>query len=65
MLEAGLSEVEGTQSVRETGRCISPYLFNLCKLIDKFQNLLFYLFNKYWNEYEYLVYIDVYQLLMI
>jgi hypothetical protein len=24
------------------GRCIAPYLFNLCKLIDKFYNLLFY-----------------------
>jgi hypothetical protein len=24
----------------EAGRCLTPYLFNLCKLIDKFQNLL-------------------------
>jgi hypothetical protein len=27
------------------GRCITLYLFNLCKLIDKFQNLLFYCFD--------------------
>jgi hypothetical protein len=26
-------------------RCITPCLFNLCKLIDKFQNLLFYCFD--------------------
>jgi len=65
MSGAGSSGVEGTQSVGETGRCIAPCLFNLCKLIDKFQNLLFYCFDKYWNEYEYLAYIDVYQLVMI
>ena len=29
----------------EGSRCIAPYLFNLCKLIDKFQNLLFYCFD--------------------
>ena len=29
----------------EGSRCITPCLFNLCKLIDKFQNLLFYYFN--------------------
>jgi hypothetical protein len=46
-------------------RCIAPYLFNLCKLINKFQNLLFYCFDKYWNEYEYIAYIDMYQLVMI
>jgi hypothetical protein len=50
--------VKGTRWVGETGRCIVPCLFNLCKLIDKFQNLLFYCFDKYWNEYEYLAYID-------
>ena len=65
MLGAGLLGVEGTQSVGEIGRCIAPCLLNLCKLIDKFQNLLFYSFNKYWNEYEYLAYIDVFQLVMI
>ena len=47
------------------GRCIVPYLFNLCKLIDKFQNLLFYCFDKYWNEYEYLAYIGIDQLIRI
>ena len=57
--------VEGTRSVRETSRCIAPCLFNMCKLIHKVPNLLFYCFDKYCNEYEYLVYIDVYQLLMI
>jgi hypothetical protein len=65
MLGAGSSGVEKTQSVEETGRCTAPCLFNLCKLIDKFQNLLFYCFDKYLNEYEYLAYIDVYQLVMI
>jgi hypothetical protein len=29
----------------EGSRCIAPYLFYLCKLIDKFQNLLFYYFD--------------------
>ena len=24
------------------GRCLAPYLFNPCKLIDKYQNLLLY-----------------------
>jgi hypothetical protein len=61
----GLLGVEGTQSIGETGRYIAPCLFNLCKLIDKFQNLLFYCFDKYWNDYEYLAHIDVYQLVMI
>ena len=62
---AGSSGVEGTQSVGETCKCIASCLFNLCKLIDKFQNLLFYCFDKYWNEYDYLAYIDMYQLVMI
>jgi hypothetical protein len=61
----GSSGVNGTRSVGEIGRCITPCLFILCKLIDKFQNLLFYCFDKYLNEYEYLVYIDVYQLVII
>jgi hypothetical protein len=65
MSGAGSSLVERTWSVKETSRCITPYLLNLCKLIDKFQNLIFYCFDKYWNEYEYLVYFDVYQLVMI
>jgi hypothetical protein len=42
MPRVGLSVVKGTWSVEETGRCIAPCLFNLCKIIDKFQNLLFY-----------------------
>jgi len=62
---AGSSVVEGTRSVGETNRCIAPCLFNLCKLIDTFQNLLFYCFDKYWKEYEYLAYINVYQIVMI
>jgi hypothetical protein len=62
---AGLLGVEGAQSVEETGKCTVPCLFNLCKLIDNFQKLLFHCFDKYWNEYEYLAYIDVYQLVMI
>ena len=65
MPRAGLAGVEGTQTIGETGKYIKPCLFNLCKLINKFQNLLFYCFDKYWNEYEYLIYIDVYQLVMI
>jgi len=65
MSGAGSSVVKGTRSIGETDRCIAPCLFNLCKLIDKFHNLLFYCFDKYWNEYEYLTHIDVYQLVMI
>jgi hypothetical protein len=44
MFGARSSVVEGTQSVGEMDRYIAPCLFNLCKLIDKFQNLLFYCF---------------------
>jgi hypothetical protein len=29
------------------GRCLRPCLFNPCKLIDKFQNLLLYFYAKY------------------
>ena len=29
----------------EGSKCIAPCLFNFCKLIDEFQNLLFYCFD--------------------
>jgi hypothetical protein len=48
--------------IHTPNRCIASCLFKLSKLIDKFQNLLFYCFDKYLNEYEYLTYINMYQL---
>jgi hypothetical protein len=37
---ASSSMVRMTYWDGEAGRCLTPYLFNLWKLIDKFQNLL-------------------------
>jgi hypothetical protein len=68
MYGAGPSVVKETRSVGEIGRCIAPCLFNLCKLIDKFQNLLFYCFIASINigmNMSTFAYIDVYQLVMI
>jgi hypothetical protein len=54
--------VGGTHLDRRVGRCFAPYLFNPCKLIDKFNNFLLYCYAKYWYGYKYLVYISMNQI---
>jgi hypothetical protein len=42
----GIGQLHGVPArVHTLDKCIAPCLFNLCKLIDKFQNLLFYCFD--------------------
>jgi hypothetical protein len=42
----GTGQLHGVEAYAHTlGGCITPCLFNLCKLIVKFYNLLFYCFD--------------------